>query len=478
MSEVILLKRKWTLGSKIGEGGFALVYSATTTDGSEGVLKLIPKTPGADRELLFESLSGVPNVIPIIDSGEHNEHWVIAMPRAEKSLKEHLREAGGPLRETEVVEIIKDVATALKSLAENIVHRDIKPANVLFYGGHWCLADFGIARYAEATTAPDTRKRAQSHPYAAPERWRDERATHASDIYSLGIMAFELAAGKRPFQGPTPDLFRDQHLNSEVPEIAGCSPGISDLIAECLLKAREARPTAANILARLAKIPSKNSDGARKLQMANQAVVQDLARRDQAMSAARTEADRRQELAIAARSQFSRIFQKLAKLISANAPKAGEDFPFRLNQAILELEEPNSLVPGAIHLDVIASGKIILRGSAGGLGYTGRSHSIWYCDAQNRGLYRWYEVAFMFHPFINKTPSINPFAMDPRAASAAFGNAIDQYQLAWPFTPIDQDEGDEFQERWLGWFGDAAQGRLRYPSNMPERDPRGSYRPS
>jgi serine/threonine protein kinase len=67
--------------------------------------------------------------------------------------------------------------------------------------GRWCLADFGISRYAEATTAPDTRKLAWTPAYAAPEQWRAEPASAATDVYALGVIAYELLAGIRPFRG-------------------------------------------------------------------------------------------------------------------------------------------------------------------------------------------------------------------------------------------------------------------------------------
>lgn len=78
------------------------------------------------------------------------------------------------------------IATALAASDGRVVHRDLKPENVLYLDGHWCLADFGIARHAEASTALDTRKLAMDPHYAAPERWRFERATSAADVYSLG----------------------------------------------------------------------------------------------------------------------------------------------------------------------------------------------------------------------------------------------------------------------------------------------------
>jgi serine/threonine protein kinase len=137
------------------------------------------------------------------------------MPRADKSLREHLDKSGGVLNLSDAIEVLQDICDALVDLDGEVVHRDLKPENILRLNGQWCLADFGISRYAEATTAPDTQKFAFSPPYAAPERWRSERATAATDVYAVGVMAYEMLAGNRPFPGPTTELFRDQHLHHD-----------------------------------------------------------------------------------------------------------------------------------------------------------------------------------------------------------------------------------------------------------------------
>src|SRR5262249_33598718 len=77
-----LAQHRWSVGKRIGDrSGFGQVYLATGDDGTQGVIKLVPKDPGADRELLFVNLGEVPNVVPIIDSGETRTQWALAMPR-------------------------------------------------------------------------------------------------------------------------------------------------------------------------------------------------------------------------------------------------------------------------------------------------------------------------------------------------------------------------------------------------------------
>ena len=267
------LDRTWTMGDRIAGGGFGQVYVVTSDDG-EAVAKLVPKAPGADRELLFIKISDVRNVVPIIDSGEHEGYWVLVMPRAEMSLRQHLDSSGGLLALADAVEALKDICDTLTDLAGKVVHRDLKPENVLRLNGHWCLADFGISRYAEATTAPDTHKFALSPLYAAPERWRSERATSATDVYAVGVMAYEMVAGYRPFPGPTIEQFREQHLHQDPPELKKAPTALGALVDECLYKAPEARPGAANVRARLDRVAQQpQSAGLKRLEEANREQV-------------------------------------------------------------------------------------------------------------------------------------------------------------------------------------------------------------
>ena len=278
--DVIKLERQWRLGERIGKGGFAQVYLARSEADapavSRAVVKLMPKTPGAQRELLFEELDDVPNVVPILDSGEWDDHWVLVMPLAEKSLRDHLDEMGGCLSANAAVKVLVDIAEALVAMEGNIVHRDIKPENVLLLDDLWCLADFGIARYAEATTAPDTLKYAMTHAYAAPEQWREERATSATDVYALSVVAYELLAGRRPFQGPDASDYRRQHLQELPGPLSGIPARLQSLVEECLYKHPQARPVPHNVLTRLKASMQAVSPAASRLQGANALVVRNF----------------------------------------------------------------------------------------------------------------------------------------------------------------------------------------------------------
>lgn len=486
------LGQTWTLGDRIGGGGFGAVYVAESTNQVSAVAKLVPKAPGAERELLFVDLAGVRNVVPIIDSGETEDHWILVMPRAAKSLRQHLTEAAEPLDPGEAAAILSAIAAALTDLDGQVVHRDLKPENVLLVDGHWCLADFGISRYADATTSPDTRKHALSRPYAAPERWRDERATTATDVYSLGVIAFELLSGSRPFAGPADPDFRHQHLHEDPPQLTAVPAILGALVEECLSKAAEARPSPGNLAARLARLTeAAPSPGIAKLQEANRAETRrrgETARRE---SEQQSEAERREGLVKAATQSLAHIAGALREAIVGAAPSASHQvgrhggWSIRLNPAELQLTPPEAIRSavwgswGTPPFDVITHAALILTIPADRNQYEGRSHSLWYCDAQDKGRYQWFETAFMVTPLIAKRGLKDPFALSPGDdAAKAVGPGMTEYQVAWPFTALSIGDLDEFINRWAGWFADASQGQLRHPSSMPERSPQGSWRRS
>jgi serine/threonine-protein kinase len=478
---IIKLARTWTLGERIGSGGFGTVYAAEA-ESERAVIKLIPKSPGADRELLFVDVRQARNVVPIIDSGEFEGSWALVMPRATKSLRQHLEGLAKPLELPDTVAILTDIATALIDIDSRIVHRDLKPENILLLNGSWSLADFGVSRYAEASTAPDTQKYALSPPYAAPERWRNERATSATDVYSFGVIAFELLTGFYPFKGPTIEGFREQHLHIEAPEIAGAPTALRAIIRECLYKAAGARPTGANVLARLQRIGKEQPlAGAAKLQSANLSEVGRRSESERKRSEDRSFAEQRAELVRSGQQSLKTIQDELLTAIKQAAPAAKEAVGKRSGRALTlgsaQIEFFDAVPSGhnpwdweAPSFDVVAHSGLIVRIPRDRYDYEGRSHALWFCDAQVAGRYQWFELAFMMSPMIARTTVIRPFALEPgKDAAKALWVGMAETQLAWPLMSVTIGELDEFIDRWMGWFADGADGRLQSPSTMPER---------
>src|SRR5439155_5848804 len=108
-----------------------------------------------------------------------------------------------------------------------------------------------------------------------------------------------------------------------------------------------------------------------------------------------------------------------------------------------------------------------------------RAHSLWFCDAYDEGVYRWYELAFMIRPGIQQSSTLNPFALAPtdELAGRSLTPVMDIRQLAWQPVPFDQGQEDDFIERWLAWFAGAADGSLSHPRSMPESSG-GRHRPA
>lgn len=488
--EILNLAREWVVGALIGAGGFGEVYEASGND-EDVAVKFIPQLPGADRELLFVELDNAVNIIPIVDRGEHAGHWVLVMRRGDCSLREHLDDSGGIFDISTSVAILKDIIDALISLAGRVVHRDLKPENVLRLDGKWCLADFGISRYAEATTAPETRKFAMSPPYAAPERWRHERATAASDVYAAGIMAYEMISGLRPFPGPGWDDYRDQHLHEPPPTLTTAPAALSAAIDECLFKAPKARPSSTNLRARLDSVAvTPSGPGLAALVEAEREEVGKRAIIDREQSRKRTDADRRTSLAESGRSLFDRISDELRVTFASAAPSATFErsvprgWRLSLGSAVLSLSKPRPHSPDTWGrwerpvLDVVLAAELNLRIPPNRSGYEGRSHSLWYCDAALAGQFRWYETAFMVSALIRRRGRQNPFALYPGEESAkALWTGLAEFQLAWPFTPLEPGTLSEFIDRWAAWLADASQGHLSHPGRMPEKDtPERSFR--
>lgn len=483
------LERTWVVGERIGRGGFGQVF-AVTCEGDAAVAKLVPKAPGADRELLFVNLPQVRNVVPIIDSGEHGKYWVLVMPRADESLRDRLR-SERVLGLEDAVRVLKDMTEALADLDGKVVHRDLKPENVLLLEARWCLADFGISRYAEATTAPDTQKFALSPPYAAPERWRNERATTATDIYAVGVMAYEMVVGERPFAGPTLHACRDQHLHADAPRIDDVPTAFAALIDECLHKAPEARPAVANLRTRLDRLQlPPASGGLARLEEANREAVARRADASRRESEQITEAERREGLAGAAARGFEQISRTLKAAMTqaasaATARDKGPSWSITLNEAVLTVSGITQHRPGdwggwqAPAFDVVSVASIDLRIPVDRYEYEGLGHSLWFGDIQAAGRYCWFETAFMVSALIPQRGRQDPFALNPSEESAkAVWSGMAEFQVAWPFTELVPGDLDEFVDRWATWFAQAAQGQLTHPSPMPGRSPQGTWRRS
>ncbi|EJZ04246.1 Serine/threonine protein kinase [Mycolicibacterium vaccae ATCC 25954] len=475
-------------------GGFGTLYEVTDAQHNIAVAKLVMKEPGAERELLIGAANEAAkhrNVVPLLDDGEHDNNWVMVMPRADRSLAQHLNDSGGSLSVEETLVVLTDIATALSDINGSLVHRDLKPQNVLLLNGTWSLADFGISRYAEASTSPDTRKYSLTAQYAAPEQWRLEHAGAAADVYAFGVVGYRLLAGHLPFPGPD---FRTQHLGSAPPDLTVGSTRLRDLIEECLYKVPETRPTPTAILKRLGKIAggAPASTGLEKLAQANRVQVQRRSAEDAQRSAEQEHQLWLQRLQETGASAFKRVMEELTEAISDYAPTAnllygkgssatsfdkqaaGKLFIADLNDAQLGLDipAPSPSRADTLPFTVVSESVISLTLPGSQNGWRGRSHSLWFCDINEKDRFAWYELAFMQSTLGGGagTHQIEPFGLSAPEAHEAFNPLrLASMQLAWGWDELDRSDLSEFVGRWLGWFGDAAQNQLQRPLMMPER---------
>jgi eukaryotic-like serine/threonine-protein kinase len=169
-------------------GGFGQAFAGIGDDGAHLAIKKLhlSAADAAHRELkIAGELFGrdLQYVIPVVDSGEFRGDYFIVMSRAEYSL-EHWIEKNGKQNAQVTVKILLDIISGLGEVGE-LIHRDLKPANVLWHEGRWKIADFGIARFVEESTSLHTLNHCLTPEYAAPEQWRFESATHATDVYAL-----------------------------------------------------------------------------------------------------------------------------------------------------------------------------------------------------------------------------------------------------------------------------------------------------
>jgi hypothetical protein len=465
------------MSTELGRGAFGAVFPATGPAQISAVAKFVRKEAGSTREELIGSgLPSSTHLVPIIDSGETDSDWVLVMPRATQSLEERLRQ-GIPV--TEAISILSEVAEGLSEIDGIVVHRDLKPGNVLLLDDHWAISDFGISRYAEAATSADTHKYSFTPAYAAPEQWNSEHATGAADIYAFGVMAFQMCMGELPYLGPSLEDFRDQHLHEKAPPMA-LGPRLSGLITECLYKSPSARPNAANLSARLANaLTESERPGLKALAGAQRFVVEANAEQERLHQVQLTALQIRQSRLEAARAAHLLIIEEIASVIEDQAPAAIVDrarsaLDVRLGAAQLELGgiiefESAPIVQGFM---IDAYSEIGVAQAQPLQGYSGRQHSLYYCNFDNVGQFAWYEVAFMVSPWqAGANGPLSPESSAPIQIQSALQNGMGTHQIAWPFEELHPGELTEFVDRWLGYFALAAQNQLRRPQAIPEKGP-------
>jgi serine/threonine protein kinase len=233
-----LLPPRYRSPERIAVGGMGEVYRATDAVlGRAVAVKLLAERYSRDdgvrgrftREALAAArLSGEPNIVTVFDVGEHAERPFIVMEYlGGGSLEDRLREHGAQ-EVGQSLEWLEQAAAALDAAHRHgVVHRDVKPANLMLdRNGTVHVADFGIASAAGTDSLTMTGTVLGTAGYLSPEQAQGERATPASDRYSLAVVAFELLSGRRPFESESITAEAAAHVNAPVPSIAEIYEGL------------------------------------------------------------------------------------------------------------------------------------------------------------------------------------------------------------------------------------------------------------
>lgn len=247
------LANRYEILDRIGGGGMAIVYRALDTVLNRHVsVKVLRPQFVADEEFVRRfrreaqsaaSLSH-PNVVNIYDVGVEEETYFIVMEYINgKTLKEVIRERA-PLPVAEAVDIAKQICSALQHAHEHqIVHRDIKPHNILIgKDGHVKVTDFGIARAVSSSTITHNGSVIGSVHYFSPEQARGAITDVKSDIYSLGVVLYEMLTGELPFSGETPISVALKHLQEHFVEPRQINPKIPQSVENIILKSLAKNP--------------------------------------------------------------------------------------------------------------------------------------------------------------------------------------------------------------------------------------------
>jgi serine/threonine-protein kinase len=264
------LRDRYRLERALGQGGMGAVYLAEDLKHHRRVaIKVLrPELAaglGTDRflrEIEVAARLQHPAILPLHDSGE-TEGWVFyIMPYVEgESLRDRLARQG-ELPVEEAVRILSELLDALAyAHGKGVVHRDIKPDNIMLAGRHALLLDFGVAKALSASAEPafvTTTGVALGTPsYMAPEQAvADKEVDHRADLYALGVVAYELLAGRRPFTGNTAQAIVAAQMTERPADLRTHRPGVPEGLAYVVMRALERRPadrwqSAEEMLARL-----------------------------------------------------------------------------------------------------------------------------------------------------------------------------------------------------------------------------------
>jgi len=251
----------------LGEGGMAAVYKAYQPAMDRYVaLKVLPRHFAGDPQFVarFQREAKVlaklqhPHILPVHDFGQAEGYTYIVMPNVQTGTLAGLL-TGQALPLPQIHALVSQVGTALEyAHGRGLIHRDVKPSNILIdESGNTLLTDFGLARILEgADTLTATGAIMGTPAYMSPEQGLGEKIDQRSDIYSLGVVLYEMATGRVPFEAETPMAVVIKHINDPLPMPRKVNPALPDTVERVILRCLAKSPadrfkSAADLVAKL-----------------------------------------------------------------------------------------------------------------------------------------------------------------------------------------------------------------------------------
>ncbi|MBD2551554.1 serine/threonine protein kinase [Microcystis elabens FACHB-917] len=468
-------------------GGFGEVFRGKGPDGDVAVKRLkISADVAAHRELVIgkQLMNGnYENIVPVFDAGQDSEsdRYFLVMTVCDYSLQDKINEACGAVEVSFAQEVIRQIIEGLKEVS-TITHRDLKPDNILHHEGRWKIADFGIAKFVEDSTSLQTLRNSLTPTYAAPEQWKGERPSSATDIYALGCIIYALFTGSPPFTGSLDDI-REGHLHGVPEPLRDLPPRFSAFVSHMLRKPPNARPTLErcfNVLSEIDLASDSSLTSSSVIDLAAEHVAKREAEEEAMVLAASTLRKERQDLYNEAkltleelnRSLFLRLREasESVKILSNSRLAFGEatlDF-FGSPESLVDSHYINQPLYPRTGWDVL--GWSIIRVQSRRSSYAW-SASLLYVDKHDGNGYRWYEVAFWTFAQ-HQSPNEEPYALEgySQDIDLACSHGMHSKAVAYGPLPIDSEDEESFHRRWSHLVAKAATGDLMRPGSMPVRD--------